>query len=1037
MVPAVENGALVCEARGHRAMVSVGTAHWYTWLEDATAFTFSGIEGSFTARKARAGNGRGGWYWRAYRCQHGRTRTTYLGVSANLTLSSLQEAARRLSDRVTGGSSRKSEASGKTETPPAPPPSLVTPLTMVRTKSAVPRLPIAHVPRTRLVAQLERSAALPLTLVSAPAGSGKTTLLAEWVRTTTMPVAWLSLEPADGDTVRFLTYVLAAFRSLDARIGQELHLDPAQAPETMLTHVCNDLDDFLTTDVALVLDDYQVLESEGVDESLHFLLEHLPQRLHLVLGTRIDPPFSLARLRARGQLGEIRADSLRFVPIEVEFFLHQMEVDLDQEARISLEVRTEGWIAGVQLAALALRGRSDYEAFLRSFRGTHQLFLEYLDEEILARVRPEWCAFLLQTSMLEHLSGSLCDAVTGGTGSQATLEELRRANLFVSALDETGSWYRYHPLFAEGLRHHLRQREPERFQELCARASVWYEAHEMAFEACEYAVQAGDLVRAVPLMERQVGVLIGRAQFVALQRWLAQLPSDLIDISPLLSVASTLVHFVENGQSERLNQASAAFLQHFPPETSEADRTAWIEARTQLSFMLVLQAIDENNTERALSLARQTLKDIPENATSLRGVASLCLDVAQGMAYRRSGDFVAAERVWTLATAHVRETDYHFLNLVALGCLTELYEARGELRKIERLSQRFIHLLGARKSSPRELVAGILVNYANILVEWNRLDEAEEALRQALSAGENISVKEYALDGHFLRLRLAEARGRHEDALGWLEEIEKELADMPPLHPMVGLAVSVRARLLLALGEVDDAARWCGEHDIKPDDPFADNPFLESPAEAEIHFAEYTTLARVLIAEGRATPRSVYLSQALAMLGRLRAVVEKAGLTKRLIEILILTSLALQAQGETQTALATLERAVALAEPGGFVRLFADEGEPMARLLTRLPIHQSISATYLRTLQEAANFSPGVESLEESRENPSLLLDPLTRRETEVLSLLALGASNQDIAARLVITPNTAKRHVKHILAKLSSTSRLQAVTRAQGLHLL
>ncbi|MGO8950417.1 MAG: LuxR C-terminal-related transcriptional regulator [Ktedonobacterales bacterium] len=1055
-VPMVEEGTLVYEDRGQPVMASVGTPRWFAWLEDASTFTFTGVEGTFTAHKARAGSGRGSWYWRAYRGHKGRTFTTYLGVSANLTLFRLQEAARRLALPTLDSSNRKTLRSGSRETQTASQTTIAVPLPMVRTKSAVPRLPLAHVPRTRLVALLEESATHPLTLVSAPAGSGKTTLLAEWVRATTMPVAWLSLEPADGDLARFLAYLLAALRGLDARIGTVPDLEAEYSSEKILAQLCNDLDDFLSTDAALVLDDYQVLESEAVDTALHFLLEHLPQRLHLVLGTRVDPAFPLARLRARGQLGELRADSLRFVPIEVEFFLHQMEVDLDQEALLRLEERTEGWIAGLQLAALALRGRGDHEAFLRSFRGTHQLFLEYLDEEILARVRPQLRAFLLQTSIVEHLCGSLCDAVTAGSGSQAILEELRRANLFVTALDEMGSWYRYHPLFAEGLTHLLRQNEPERFQELCARASAWYEAHEMPFEACEYALQAGDLARAVPLIERQVGALIGHAQLAVLQRWLSQVPSDLIAGSPLLSVASTLERFVdgalrtlevENHQSERLQQSPAAFLQHFPARTNEADHAKWIEARAQLSFMLVLQAIDVNDAARGLAIARQTLDDLPEDAGLLRALASLCLDLAQGMVCRRRGDFVAAERALIEATTRVHATNYHYLNLVALGTLTEIYEAQGELRKSERMSQRFLHLFGSRKDLPPELVSGIRLSYAGLLVEWNRFEEAEETLRQILSAwenstlpGESVPSRVFTLDGHYLQMRVAQARGQYAEALAWLQEIEKELADMPPAHPMVGLPVSARARLLLAQGKVDEAALWFSQRGLSYDDPFSDDPLQESPAESEIHFTEYMTLARLLIAQGRASPRGASLTQALTMLDRLRVISEKAGLTRRVIEILMLTALDLQAAGETPTALANLDRAVALAEPGGFVRLFADEGEPMARLLTRLPTHKSNSASYLRMLLEAAESRHGSEPHGmpgEPHQKSIALLDPLTPREIEVLSLLAKGASNPDIAAQLVITPNTAKRHVKHILAKLSSASRIQAVTRARELGLI
>ncbi|HEU5374699.1 MAG TPA: AAA family ATPase [Ktedonobacteraceae bacterium] len=429
-----------------------------TWWLSGSNFTFVDVAGTFIAHKARAGNRRGGWYWRASRWSHGRSFRCYLGVSSHLTLFCLQEAARRLTMLAAGESRKRTAESGnhkqQTLSSLGTPPSL----SIVRTKCAVPRLPVAHVPRTRLVALLEKSALFPFTLISAPAGSGKTTLLTEWARSTSMPVAWLSLEPADNDPVRFLIYVCFALSSLDARIGREIRkmLEGSSDLdlERCFSDLSNDLDAFLTTDAVLVLDDYHVLESETIQISLRFLLDHLPQRLHLVMGTRVDPPLPLARLRTRGQLNEIRADALRFVAIETQFFLHQMEVDLGQEALVALEERTEeGWIAGIQLAALALCGRHDHEAFLREFRGTHRFLLEYIGEEILADLPSSMRAFVQQTSILERLTGSLCDAVIGQAGSQAILEELRKANLFVSALDERGEWYRYHPLFAEGLRH--------------------------------------------------------------------------------------------------------------------------------------------------------------------------------------------------------------------------------------------------------------------------------------------------------------------------------------------------------------------------------------------------------------------------------------------------------------------------------------------------------------------------------------------------------------------------------------------------------
>jgi LuxR family transcriptional regulator, maltose regulon positive regulatory protein len=1044
-IGAVANGTLVYKHQGQQVTITVGTPSWYAWLETATNFTFVSVEGAFTAHKARAGNRRGGWYWRASSFQHGRIFRCYLGVSSNLTLSCLQEAAHRLTMLASDESRRKAVKSGRQEAQTASSSDVPTPLSIVRMKCAVPRLPVAHVPRTRLVALLEKSSTLPLTLVSAPAGSGKTTLLTEWARTTNMPVAWLSLEAADSDPVRFLTYVLTALRTLDARIGQEaskmLDSHSALDQERLLSELSNDLDAFLTTDAALILDDYQMLESEATHTSLLFLLEHLPQRFHLVIGTRVDPPLPLARLRTRGQVNEIRADALRFVAIEMQFFLHQMDLDLGQEALLSLEERTEGWIAGVQLVALALRGRSDHEAFLRDFHGNHRFLLEYINEEILVHQPLSVRAFLQQTSILERLTGSLCDAVTQETGGQAMLEELRKANLFVSALDETGGWYRYHPLFAEGLRHQLLQQEPERFRELSARASAWYEAHEMLVEACEYALLANDFPRAVPLMERQVSALMGFAQSSLLQRWLEQLPSEIIAASPLLSVVSIWTRYAHEGMSEDLKQAIARLQDRFQEYTAEAERVKWAEARANFHFMLVVQALDENDAERALELARQTLQELPADATYLRSLAALCLRLAQGMAYRLRGDFAAAERALIEASRKIAATNYHFLNLIVMGALADLYETQGELRKSEQLYQRLLLLFGSRKEAPPEMTGWISMTYANLLLEWNRLDEAEHALKRALSASRSTAHKEFTLQYRLIQHRLSLVRGNDQEALKLLHEIEEDLPLMQPSRLVTTAGRLARTRWLLSQGQIEEAALWLKTQSLSYDDAFSEDPSKELPGVGDLIFAEYMILARVLITQGRNAPRQAYLTQALALLDHFRTPSEQAELTRRVIKILVLTSLALQAQGETQTALSTLSQAISLAEPGGFVRLFADEGESMARLLARLPARKPTTAAYLQTLLEAASPANPFEHDGEPCQNrpvaPPLLSEPLTPREREVLTLLVAGASNREIAARLVIAPNTAKRHVKHILAKLAVTNRVQAVTRTRELRLL
>ena len=908
---------------------------------------------------------------------------------------------------------------------------------LLTTKLRVPRLPVQHIPRAHLVALLERGAAGPLTLVSAPAGSGKTTLLTEWARATSMPVAWLSLESADSEPARLLAYLFVALQTLDERIGQQAKLIPDLQSfsdyERVLSSLINDLTSYLPADAALVLDDYHVLEDEDVQKILSFLLEHAPDHLHLLLGTRVDPSLPLARLRAHGHLSEIHAETLRFALTEVEAFLCAMELELGKEGLRSLEQRTEGWIAGVQLAALALRGHADSAAFLDSFRGNHRFVLEYLSDEILSRQEPRVRAFLLQTSILERFSGSLCDALVEQSGSQVILEELRHANLFVSALDDTGEWYRYHALFAEGLRHQLLQQEPELVPRLYTRASMWYEEHGMPYEACDSALQAKDFLRAALLVERLANRMIGRVEFSVLRRWLDQLPAEIVAERPALRVAATWVSLTDDNHGEKLDQTIASLQQSLQEHALETRNVEWAEAHANLNFMRIMQELGRNNPTGAIEIVQQTLQVLPEEATYMRGVVGLCMSIVQASVYRLSGDLTAAERVLSEASVQTRLTDFHFLHLIATVSLIEIYEAQGELQKINRLYEQLLQMVRTNKQPLPEMTVWIAAGYAKLLLEWNKLDEAEVYVQKAQAACQKINIPELALSYRFIQLGISFARGRQQEAQALLREIEEDVAHMPS-DPASEIVMQARVRLLLQRDQVDEAAFMLGTNGVKYDNPLKDPP-------DDVFFVKYITLARVLIAQARAYPAETYLTQALALLERLRAVYERAGIVGHLIEILLLSALALQTQGETSRALTILERAVALASPGGFVRLFADEGEALARLLARLLAQKPAHSLYIRTLLAATTPERAPGHVNTPRSNPSTLtltlLEPLSAREQEVLALLAAGLSNQEIAARLVIAPNTAKRHVKNILGKLDAANRTQAVARAREAGLL
>ncbi len=503
MTPTVQGNRLVYQQDEHEQVLVVGTLSWYAWLETASAFAFQSDAGTFTARKERAGNKRGGWYWKAYRTHHGKLSSLYLGKSETLSLERLNAVARALGDvSVAAGNAGAQKETGSPATHPPHDP-------LLATKLPVPHLRAQLVRRARLVERLQQGMERTLTLVSGPAGFGKTTLLAQWLAEGSTPVAWLSLAPEDNDPTRFLSSVLAALQTVDAQLGAPaltlLQTPQPPPPETVLAALMHDRMSREAVELVLVLDDYHVITADPVHRAMRYLVEHLPPQLHLVLSTRADPPLPLARLRARGQLTELRAAELRFVSSEVNDFLQTvMGLNLPAEAVAALERRTEGWIAGLQLAALSLQGRTDVEAFLAAFTGSHRFVLDYLSEEVLSQLPEPVLSFLFHTSILDRLCAPLCDAVTGQEGSQAILELLEQANLFVVPLDDERRWYRYHHLFADVLQSRLHQTAPALVPELHRRASAWFEEQGLATEAVQHALAAPDVERAARLIE-QVG----------------------------------------------------------------------------------------------------------------------------------------------------------------------------------------------------------------------------------------------------------------------------------------------------------------------------------------------------------------------------------------------------------------------------------------------------------------------------------------------------------------------------------------------------
>jgi len=862
-----------------------------------------------------------------------------------------------------------------------------------------------------------------LTLVSAPAGFGKTTLLSQWLASTRVPVAWLSLEPEDNEPTRFLTYLIAALQTLVPHLGTRALalLAPPQPAElqTVLTVLANDLLREPGEDFALVLDDYQVVEAPSIHHALTHLVEHLPPRMHLIIVTRADPPLPLARLRARGQLTELRAAELRFRAAESGIFLEEvMGLLVSPEDVATLQARTEGWVAGLQLAALSLQGRPDVSSMLPAFSGSHRFVLDYLSEEVLSRQPTSVQTFLLQTSVLSRLSGSLCDAVTGQEESQAILESLERANLFVVTLDDERQWYRYHHLFADLLRSRLNQTMHALLPELHRRASTWYEQQDLISDALYHARLAPDLGRAMRLVEQHTHELVFLGQAHTVLNWLASLPDGLVRTHPRLCFSQALMLTFTGHLGEALLRLQDA-------EQSASYLTQSDEAQALLNQVATVQAYIlyfQGDLARSVALAQQASDQLAERPVQVREATDLI--AAHGGLL--SGDVrrVEEQRVARLPSPLSVGRDVFamevFVHLTSILLQARLLRLQGRLRRAAATYEQMAQLQGEYEGAL--LHPGYCFGLGELRYEWNDLDAAERLLEQGreVLGGPLTLAADAIAQGYASLARLYQARNTTTSALAIVEAFAN-LSDARQFAPApLAFVGAVRAQLELMEGHLVVAVRWAEASGLSA----SDDPSYP-------HEREYLTFARVRIAQGRASPTGPFLSEALHLLARLLADAEAKARLGSILEILILQALSLSALGKGNEALAVLERALMQAEPHGYIRLFVDEGEPLVALLRQAYAH-GIALDYVANLLSAAG--------EPTLAAPSpagSLLEPMTERELEILRLLVAGLSNAAMARELIITVGTVKRHVNSIYGKLGVNSRTQAIARTHTLHLL
>ncbi len=898
------------------------------------------------------------------------------------------------------------------------------------TKFYVPRPRESSVPRGRLMTLLHRGLGAKLTLVSAPPGFGKTTVLAEWLAASDPDehvTAWVSLDPTDNEPGPFWAAIATAIHRVLPELGTTIAmLEEARVPpiETIVTTLVNELGG-VGRDVVLVLDDYHAIDLAEIHDQVAFLLEHLPPSAHVVMTTRADPPIPLARLRAQGQLVEVRAGDLRFARDETASYLKGATgLDLDASQVAALEERTEGWIAALQLAALSMQGRDDVDGFIAGFTGDDRFVVDYLAEEVLQRQPDDVRRFLLRTCILDRLTGDLCDAVTGQDGGQTALEVLDRRNLFLIPLDARREWYRYHHLFADVLRARLQREEPERVHDLHRRASRWYEQRGERSEAIRHALAGEDYERAAAMIEMAIPGLRQARQEATMRKWLELLPVSHFEVRPVLSVGYVGalmangefadVEVLLRGAERWLAPASDAGVEQRtpPPAMVVVDEAEFRRLPSAVALYRAAQAQIEGDRERTEAFALQALNLAGEDDPLGRGGAAGFL----ALAHWGSGDLEAAHGFWAEATACLRRAGHE---VDAIGCnrpMAEIRIAQGRLQEGMRTYEQGLRMATADGTTVLRGAGDMHVGMSELCLEWNDLDAAADHLRQSDDLGDRGGLGQNPYRWRLAMAQLRVTRGDADGALALLKDAKRVFVS--EYYPVTRPIPAQAARILAAHGRLREAGAWVDDRGLSVDDDLG-----------YVGEYEHITLARVLLAEGTRTHDPRPIQRAVTLLERLLVAAETGGRWRSVIEILVLQALARHDRTTGSAALERLARALNLAEPEGYVRVFVAEGAPMAAMLAAAS-RRGIAPEYVRRLLAATQT--GDRATLNRR-----LVEPLSERELDVLRLLASDLDGPGIAEELVVGLSTIRTHTKAIYAKLGVNSRRAAVRRGEELGLL
>jgi LuxR family maltose regulon positive regulatory protein len=1029
-----------------------GSLIWREWLEQTTSFAFRGQGGAYTARREQIKPG--DWYWYAYQRSHKRVRKKYLGKDEALSLQRLEEVATRFDD----GQAAEDEAA--TSTIPTRMGSTAQEQ-ILAAKLRAPLPPRHLVARTRLLARLCGSLENPVTLLSAPAGSGKSTLVSSWLRESSMPSAWLSLDQADNDPERFWTYLFTALDTLYTGVGEHALqvLRSLQTPiiERVLTLLINLLGDGKPTireevsEALLVLDDYHVISTQDIHRDTAFLLEHLPPHLHLIISTRHDPPLRLARLRVSDRLLELRTADLRFSREEIAvFFARQAEIALSAEEIALLEERTGGWAAGLQLVAILLHDQQERPDILQSINSSQRSLVEYLGQEILVHLPEQVQQFLLRTSILEQLEGKLCEVVSGQPDGEETLAWLFQANLFLTPLDELHRWYRYHQVFAEVLRQHLQQNAATQIPELHRRATRWYREQGMLAEAVTHAHAAEDW-ESIAIITEETGVeLMSRGETRMVMAWVTMMPRSLVFSRLRLFLFDCWYRWYDGQAAVVVEMFREYTLRHALPGLEVEDVVTLeraISAHVDTLYPRPSWSAEQqaNRIAEMLALYGVLSMQRSDGAAFSRAVCQLAVSYVAGMAHRARiaqhlgtvsilrGDLAEATAVLedALASAIV---DGSATWITSIGYrLGMLYEMMGQLHNVTRISQEILQLATGKVFLTQ---ATAYIFLGNVEYERNNLEAAERFFKLAVASCEEADhLKEvdpymHCLLGHLQLARIQFIRRDRTGARQCLDEIAGYLSRNWVGAEVLPVVKGEYALLMHGLGDETACHHWLEE--FPPPKPSEQLLLRQLISLNPKHHLVYV---KMLLASQR-------WQEAEQVVQDQQARAAQQGRTGSLIQWLTLRALLTQAQGDTGQALSDITRALNLAEPRGYIRLFLDAGAPLLALLYRLrhelrahSITEGSAPTlgYLERLILLFNREQQTSSI--ASEDVSLpLVEPLSEREREVLWHISEGRSNREIAEQLVIAPSIVKSHIRAIYSKLGVESRTQALARVRRL---